>query len=261
MIDTHCHLGDPAFSDDLEAVIARARDAGVSAGLCVLNLADPVEETRVTDLATRWPGARFAVGLHPHEAHKFQGRVGELIPALDAAWARIDACAVGEIGLDYHYDFSPRDLQREVFAAQVEHAAHTDRPIIIHTREADADTVAILETHGRRRVRGVFHCFSGDAALAHAALELGFSLSFSGILTFPKAGALREVAAAAPHDRILLETDCPYLAPVPTRGKRNEPAFVVHTAAVLAEVLGMTVADLDRVTSENAARLFGIGRS
>lgn len=262
MIDTHCHLGDPAFADDLDVVVTRAAEAGVTAGLCVLSLGDEAEAERLSGLPTLWPSVRFAVGLHPHEAHRFTGRLEQLLPALESAWAGIPGvCAIGEIGLDYHYDLSPRSLQREVFAAQVARARALGRPVIIHTREADADTLDIVRTEGQGDVRGVFHCFSGTQTLASAALDLGFHLSFSGIVSFPKAESLRAVVATVPHDRLLLETDCPYLAPVPNRGRRNEPAFVRHTAAVVAQVIGLNVEDLDRVTTANAARLFGFEAS
>jgi TatD DNase family protein len=258
MIDSHCHLGDPAFTADLQAVVARAREAGVVSALCVLALGSE-DEARQAELARAvWPSLRFAVGLHPHEAAAFAGRAGELPSALAAAWSATPAaCAIGEIGLDYHYDFSPRDVQREVFRVQVRHARQTRLPVIVHTREADDDTLSILREEGAGEVRGVFHCFSGSAALARAALDLGFHLSFSGIVTFPKAGPLRDIAASAPADRLLVETDCPYLAPVPRRGKRNEPAWVVHTAEALSRVRGTPLAEVDRLTTANFERLFG----
>lgn len=257
MIDSHCHLADPAFAEDLEAVVRNARAAGIAAGLCVLALGDEAEAERSRQVQSLWPTARFAVGLHPHEAKAFAGRVEALGAALDDAWTRAGACAVGEIGLDYHYDLSPRDVQREVFGAQVRLARERNRPIVVHTREADQDTLDILDRAGRGEVRGVFHCFSGGAALARAALERGFYLSFSGIVTFPGAEALREVAALVPEDRFLVETDCPYLAPVPLRGKRNEPAWVVHTAAVLAGVRRTTPEAVDAATTRNFEALFG----
>ena len=171
------------------------------------------------------------------------------------------ACAIGEIGLDYHYDLSPRDVQREVFRQQVRLRREQRLPVIIHTREADEDTIAILREEGRAQVSGVFHCFSGTAALARAALDLGFHLSFSGIVTFPKATGLRQIAADVPAERLLVETDCPYLAPVPRRGKRNEPAWVVHTAAAVAAGAGNHgFPRLDRQTTANFERLFDLTR-
>ncbi len=165
--------------------------------------------------------------------------------------------AIGEIGLDYHYDFSPKDVQRRVFRSQIALARETGLPVVIHTREADDDTMAIVKEEGAGRVRGVFHCFSGTATLAAQALDLGFMLSFSGIVTFPKAEDLRAVAASVPADRLLVETDCPYLAPMPMRGRRNEPALVVRTVARLAEVRGVGISDLEATVAANFTRLFG----
>jgi TatD DNase family protein len=258
MIDSHCHLADPTFAEDLEAVVRRAQEAGVTAALCVVELGDRAEALQAGRVRALWPAARFAVGLHPHEASAFAGRVEALAAELDRAWAATPGvCAIGEIGLDYHYDLSPRDVQREVFRAQVRLARKRGRPVIVHTREADEDTVSILEEEGRREVQGVFHCFSGTAALADAALDLGFLLSFSGIVTFPKAEGLRSVAASAPAGRLLVETDCPYLAPVPCRGKRNEPAWVVHTAGAVAAARGVDVQALEAATTRNFHSLFG----
>jgi TatD DNase family protein len=261
VIDSHCHLGDPAFAGDLEAVVLRARQAGVSGALCVVGL-DSAEEARQAQAARPvWPALRFAVGLHPHEAKAYAGRVDGLPAALDAAWSeRPGACALGEVGLDYHYDLSARDVQRDVFRAQVGYARARRLPVVIHTREADEDTLAILKEEGGSELSGVFHCFSGTAGLARAALDLGFHLSFSGIVTFPKADSLREVVAAAPADRLLVETDCPYLAPVPHRGKRNEPAWVMATAAAVAAVRGVAPAEIDDLTTANFERLFGARR-
>lgn len=258
MIDSHCHLADPAFAEDLEAVIQRAQEAGVRAGLCVLSLSDPDELARAARVASLWPAARFAVGLHPHEARAFAGRTDALAAAMDQAWGQVPRpCAVGEIGLDYHYDLSPREVQRDAFRAQVALARLRGRPVIVHTREADEDTIAILEEEGRREVRGVFHCFSGSASLARAALDLGFALSFSGIATFPRAEELRAIAAGVPDECLLVETDCPYLAPVPRRGKRNEPAWVMYTAAALAAVRGVELQAVDAMTTRNFEGLFG----
>jgi TatD DNase family protein len=262
MYDSHCHLADPAFAHDLEAVVGRARDAGVSGGLCVLALGSDEEAKQADRVRVSWPGVRFAVGLHPHEARAFAGRVDRLASEVAEALARTPgACAVGEIGLVYHYDLSPRDVQRDVFRAQVRIARERRLPVIIHTREADDDTLAIVEQEGGGALDGVFHCFSGSDRLARAALGLGFHLSFSGIVTFPKAGGLRDIAAATPADRLLVETDCPYLAPVPHRGKRNEPAWTVHTAATLSTVRGVDIEEVDRLTSANFERLFGHGQA
>jgi TatD DNase family protein len=258
VIDSHCHLADPAFAGDFEAVVSRAIEAGVSTGLCILAYGDENEARQAARVRRVWPALRVALGAHPHQAHVFTDRLHEVDGAIRAALAATpDATAIGEIGLDYHYDFSPRDVQRHVFAVQVALARETRLPIVVHTRDADDDTVALIRAEGAGSVRGVFHCFSGSDALARRALDLGFLLSFSGIVTFPKAGPLREIAAWVPDDRLLVETDCPYLAPVPMRGKRNEPGWVTHTAAVIAAARGVGVEEIDRVVTANFARLFG----
>jgi TatD DNase family protein len=197
-----------------------------------------------------------SIGAHPHQAHQFAGREHDVEGAVRAALASTPAVkAIGEIGLDYHYDFSPRDVQRQVFASQVRLARELRLPVIVHTREADDDTVGIIRDEGGGDVTGVFHCFSGTESLADQALDLGFFLSFSGIVTFPRAEALRRIAARVPADRLLVETDCPYLAPVPMRGKRNEPAWVVQTAARLAEIRQAPLAEIDRIVTQNLGRL------
>jgi TatD DNase family protein len=256
VIDSHCHLADPAYADDLAAVVRRAHEAGVTGGLCVLALGDEAEARQAALVRQSWPAIDVAIGAHPHQAHLFAGREHEVEGEVRAALASTPGlAALGEIGLDYHYDFSPRDVQRQVFATQVRLARELRLPIVVHTREADADTVAIVREEGGGEVTGVFHCFSGAASLARQALDLGFFVSFSGIVTFPKAGPLREVAADVPADRLLVETDCPYLAPVPLRGRRNEPAWVVRTAAVLADIRRVSVPEIDRLVTANLARL------
>lgn len=259
MIDSHCHLADPVFAGDLEAVVSRASEAGVSGGLCVLAFGNAAEAEQAARLRTLWPALRFAAGVHPHEAREYAGRLPALRRALErGAGPAGGFVAVGEIGLDYHYGFSPPDVQRQVFREQVRFARDIAAPIVVHTREADADTVAILEDEGTGEVGGVFHCFSGTADLARRALDLGFALSFSGIVTFPKAGDLRTIAASAPAGRLLVETDCPYLAPVPHRGARNEPAWIVHTARVVASARETGVEDFDREVSATFDRIFGV---
>lgn len=258
MIDSHCHLADPAFAGDLDEVVRRAHDAGVSDGLCILAFGDAAESAQAARVRAAWPGVKFAIGVHPHQAHEFAGREGEVTAAVRSALSNeLGVRAIGEIGLDYHYDLSPRDVQREVFRAQVRLARETGLPVVVHTREADEDTVSILRDEGAGEVRGIFHCFSGTEQLAREALDLGFLLSFSGMVTFPKAQSIRTIAADVPADRLLAETDCPYLAPVPMRGRRNEPAFVARTVATLAEVRRVAVNDLDRVMTSNFARLLG----
>jgi len=258
VIDSHCHLADPAFAGDLDEVVRRAHDAGVSDGLCILAFGDAAESAQAARVRAAWPGVKFAIGVHPHQAHEFAGREGEVTAAVRSALSsELGVRAIGEIGLDYHYDLSPRDVQREVFRAQVRLARETSLPVVVHAREADEDTVSILRDEGAGEVRGIFHCFSGTEQLAREALDLGFLLSFSGMVTFPKAQSIRTIAADVPADRLLAETDCPYLAPVPMRGRRNEPAFVARTVATLAEVRRVAVNDLDRVMTSNFARLLG----
>lgn len=259
IIDSHCHLADEAFAQDLPAVGKRAEQAGVAGALCILAADDSTEVARVPVVQQAWPAVRFAAAIHPHAAGRFAGRPADAASATRAAFARSGAVAIGEIGLDYHYDFAPKAAQHEVFAAQIALALELDVPVIIHTREAADDTYAILREAGQDRVRGVMHCFSGTAAEARAALDLGFYISLSGILTFPKAGELRETARLVPADRVLVETDAPFLAPVPHRGKRNEPAWVTHTVGVLASVHARPDTAMADTTSENFARLFRIG--
>jgi TatD DNase family protein len=255
--DSHCHLADEVFRDDLEAVVARAREAGLQHALCVLAAGDAAEAAQADRLERLWDGVRFSIGVHPHNASAFDGRVQDLAGVVRAELAgRTSARAVGEIGLDYHYDFSPRPLQRDVFAAQIALARELDRPIIIHTREADADTVGILRSEGAKSVRGVFHCFTGGPELAARALDLGFYISFAGIVTFPKAGDLRDTARLVPDDRLLIETDSPFLSPVPHRGSRNEPARVAQVAEALAAVRGTPVTSLTAMTDRNFGALF-----
>jgi TatD DNase family protein len=258
VIDSHCHLADRAFADDLDEVIDRARAGGVRSVLCVLAAEDGAEAGQARRVAALWPETRFSIGVHPHQAHEFADRLTGLagvVRALAEATPRLSA--IGEIGLDYHYDFSPRDVQRLAFGAQIGLARELRLPIVVHTREADADTLSLLRTEGRGDVRGVFHCFTGDRGLAEAALDLGFHISFSGIVTFPGAADLRAVAAVIPPDRLLVETDCPYLAPVPFRGRRNEPAWVAQVVATLAEARQVTAASIEDAAAANFASLFG----
>ncbi len=261
MIDSHCHLADEQFAADLDAVVARAHGAGVDGALCILDALNHEEAARADRVAEAWPEAAFAVGVHPHQA----GAVGDAIGGPDgvapfvrgAVEARAGACAIGEIGLDYHYDFAPRETQIDVFRRQIALARELRRPIVIHTREADDDTVDALHVEGRGGVRGVFHCFTGDAAFARRALDLGFHVSFSGIVTFRNAVAIREAAAIVPPDRLLAETDSPYLSPVPYRGRRNEPARVALVIETLSEVRGENRADIVEATRRSYRGLFG----
>ena len=257
MIDSHCHLAGDEFAADLDAVIARARAAGIDRALVILAAHDDAEWARAQALPALWPAIRFAVGVHPHQAHVF---AAEPDAAAATVAARLDqsplARAIGEIGLDYHYDFSPADVQQAVFRAQLALAQARGLPVAIHTREAEADTLRLIaEAQARAPLAGVFHCFTGDAAVAERAVATGFYLSFSGILTFPRAVELREAVRVVPLDRLLIETDAPYLAPVPHRGKRNEPSFVTLTAAAVAQERGLSVPELTTAVTANYDRL------
>jgi TatD DNase family protein len=257
MTDSHCHLADEAFDGDLDAVIARARSSGVDRALCVLDATKPAEATRAAGVAASWPMVRFAVGVHPHQAGVFADRFDDVEAVLRTAIeARSGTCAVGEIGLDYHYDFASRAVQQEVFRRQVRVAREFGHPIVIHAREAEEDILSILTEKGAPQVSGVFHCFTGAAAMATRAVELGFHVSFSGIVTFKAADSVREAAAVVPADRLLVETDAPYLAPVPHRGKRNEPAWVEHVVDTLAQVRGVAPDDLREQTAASFETLF-----
>lgn len=257
-IDSHCHLADEAFKDDIADVVLRARTARVPSAVCILDAGEAEELRRASRLRELWPGMHFAVGVHPMRAESYRADPLHAVRVIERALDSIpDARALGEMGLDYHYDHATPAVQQSVFSAQVTLARTRRLPVVVHTREADQDTVRILEDAGQGEVRGVFHCFTGDAALAAAALRLGFYLSFSGIVSFPKSDALRAVAATVPGDRLLVETDSPYLAPVPHRGQRNEPALVVHVAEALAAARGTTPAAIVEQTAANFDALFG----
>lgn len=245
LLDSHCHPDDAAFDPDRAGMLERA--AGVLGGLVAIAGLDWLRSAVVPPGLKIWT----TVGVHPHEAAKLD----------EAGWAKLQAdagdprvIAIGEIGLDYHYDHSPREVQREAFERQLGLAAERRLPVSIHCREAWDDCLAILGRHPR--VQGVFHCFTGSRAQAEGALALGWYLSFSGLLTFPKLGDLREIAAWAPADRILVETDAPYLAPVPYRGRRNEPAWVAGVGAKLAEVRKCQAEEIEQLTTANFFRLF-----
>jgi TatD DNase family protein len=257
MIDSHCHLADDAFVKDLPDVIERAQQAGLTHALCILAAENPVEAERARELARMWPALRFGIGVHPHQAGEFAGRENEMMSLVRRAITAIpEARAVGEIGLDYHYDFAPKAVQQTVFRLQIRLARELDVPVIIHTREAEDDTLAILREESPGVVRGVMHCFTGTRGLADEALALGMHISFAGIVTFPKGANVREVAASVPADRLLCETDSPYLAPTPYRGKRNEPAWVVRVAEELSGLRRVPVDELRRHTSANFGALF-----
>jgi TatD DNase family protein len=240
-IDSHCHLADEAFYADLDEVARRAQSAGLTRAVCILSADTPEEHDRIEAVRAAWPGVVFATAIHPHRAAPYAGRVDDAVRAVREVAARVSAPLLGEMGLDYHYDFAPKDVQQQVFAAQVSLAVELDLPVAIHTREAGDDTIAILRETAQGRVRGVMHCFTGTAEDARKALDLGFYLSIPGIVTFPKAQALRDVVRDVPMDRLLVETDAPFLAPVPYRGKRNEPAFLVETVKQIAAIHGVTI--------------------
>jgi TatD DNase family protein len=260
MIDSHCHLADEAFADDLEAVVGRARAAGVHGALCILSAGDAKESAAAARVRALWPDVEFSLGIHPHKAGEFAGRREDARACVRQGIDSESARAIGEIGLDYHYDFSPRDVQQDVFRVQVALALELDLPVVIHTREATEDTFGILREAGSA-LRGVFHCFTGDCGMARAALELGFYISLAGIVTFPRADELRAVATLVPDDRLLIETDAPYLAPVPHRGKRNEPAFVGRMAETIAGLRGVPAAALGAQAARNFRALLmpGLG--
>jgi TatD DNase family protein len=257
VIDSHCHLADETFAKDLLEVVARARNAGVSRVMVILEAGNPAEADQARRISEVWPETRFAIGVHPHQAHHFSDDPDRAAAVVRQQFASTPAArAVGEIGLDYHYDFSPRDVQQAVFRAQIDLARELQRPVVIHTRETDADTLAILREAGGGALRGVLHCFTGTPFLAAAGLELGFYVSVAGIVTFPKAADLRDTLRAVPLDRLLTETDSPFLAPVPHRGKRNEPSFVARVVDAMADVHGTTSAAMAERTSANFHALF-----
>jgi TatD DNase family protein len=260
VIDSHCHLAGEEFVPDLAEVVARARERGVTGALCILAAGDDAESQRAVRVREAWPGIRFAAGIHPHQAGEFADDPDAAIRAVRRAVEEHGACAIGEIGLDYHYDFSPRDVQQVVFREQVALAIELGLPIAIHTREATEDTFRILHDAGGR-VRGVFHCFTGDEAMARAAGDLDFYLSFAGIVTFPLSEEIRAAAKIVPADRFLAETDAPYLAPVPHRGRRNEPAYLAEVVARLAEIREVSAADAAAQVTRNFKKLFGDGGS
>jgi TatD DNase family protein len=297
LVDSHVHLDDSKFDSDREAAIERALAAGVERMMAIGTGSGPPDLETAIRQAEHYPFIVATIGVHPHDASK---ATPETFARLRELAAHPKVAAIGEIGLDYHYDFSPRDVQRAVFLKQLEIAAEAGKPIVIHSRESWADTMELLALvlhhpqtfaarddfvgrapwpaadplvglpeHSKSRTRGsgadegvrptcrsgIIHCFTGDAQQAREALALGFHLAFGGVLTFPNAEAVREAARITPDDRLLLETDCPYLAPVPHRGKRNEPSFVVEVARRLAEVRGSTLDEIAALTTRNFEQL------
>jgi TatD DNase family protein len=257
VIDSHCHLAGPEFAGDLDDVIGRARAAGLAHALVILAADDQPELDQAREVSVRWPDVRFSIGVHPHAAGQYAEAPASAAAVVDdAISAHPLTRGLGEIGLDYHYDFAPRDVQQQVFRHQIALARQRRLPIVIHTREAEDDTFTILGDEGARDVGGVFHCFTGDREMARRVLDLGFHVSLAGIVTFPRALELKEVARMVPLDRLLIETDSPFLAPVPYRGKRNEPAHVVRVAEVIGELRGLDPAEVGTAALHNFKHLF-----
>jgi TatD DNase family protein len=285
LIDSHCHIDGEAFDEDRDEVVQRARDAGVGVMLNI-GTGDPHTDDfrQAVAVAERYDNVYASVGVHPHDAKLYDDRAEAHLIELVRSSKKV--IAWGEIGLDYYYDHSPRDVQRDVFRRQIRTARKLDLPIIIHSRDADEETVEILteefgrsadtpvriegssredfsrrsDTHADKSVRapGIMHCFGGTAKMAEALMPLGFYISFAGNVTFKKAENLRDAARVVPLDRLLVETDCPFLTPVPFRGKRNEPSYVVHTAQFLADFYGVSFETLAEHTTRNFLDLFKI---
>ena len=252
LIDSHCHLDFPELAGDEEAVLSRARTAGVGGMLTIGTRLDQFE--RVRAIAERHGNVWCSVGVHPHEAKEEGQRTPD---RLIEATRHPKVVGIGETGLDFYYEHSPRAEQAESFRAHIAAARATGLPLIVHTRDADRETIDILEDETRQGAfPGLIHCFSSGAEVAEHALALGFYISISGIVTFKAAESLRAIVRDIPLDRLLVETDSPYLAPIPKRGKTNEPAFVAQTAAKVAELKGVGIAELEAATTANFFRLF-----
>jgi len=252
LVDSHCHLDFPDFAGDLDGIVARAEAAGIGR---IVTISTRVRRlSGLLDITARFPNVYCSVGTHPHNAHE-ELDIGPAELVAESAHSKV--VAIGEAGLDYHYDNSPRDAQRQGFLTHIAAARATKLPLVIHTREADEDTAQILEDEmGKGPFPAVLHCYTGGAELARRAVALGCYIGFTGIVTFKNSGDLREIAKNVPADRFLIETDSPYLAPLPYRGKRNEPAYVVEVAKTLAVVRGVSVDEIARQTTENFFKLF-----
>lgn len=251
MIDSHSHIYGARFNDDQGAVLARAREVGITQ---LLQVGCNLDESRmVVALAESIPGVYASVGVHPHDANTVDEPT---LDAIESLSSHPKVVAWGEMGLDFYYDNSPRDVQMEAFRAQMARAQKLDLPIVIHTRDAEPETLEVLKAFPIKR-GGHIHCFTGTLDMARELLKLGFHIGFTGIITFKSAKELREVVAEVPLERILIETDSPYLAPIPHRGKRNEPAFVVEVAKKIAEIKGVTIEEVVRITSENFFTVYG----
>ena len=260
-VDSHAHVDGVEFDEDRSLVLERARAAGVDAILNV-GTGDPHSDAfeRAVELGKSKEWIYTAIGTHPHDARLYNSDAELKTESLINANSGV--IGWGEIGLDFHYDNSPRDVQKDAFSKQLIAAQRCDVPVVIHTREAESETIKILKTdYANARHRGVFHCFSGSETLARRALDLGFYVSFSGIITFKKAQELRDVARIVPLDRLLVETDCPFLSPIPYRGKRNEPAYVVEVGRCLAGIHEKSVEEIGEITTANFRRLFSLDDS
>jgi len=254
LIDTHVHLDFGHFNEEREKVIERAKQGGVD---MVINIGSNLRSSQETiNLIRENPGfIKGAVGIHPHNARDIDG---DLLRKIRDLAGEDGIVALGEMGLDFHYDNSPRDDQRRAFRAQLRLARELGKPAVIHSRSADGETVTILREEGIEEIGGVMHCFSGNRITAEKTLEMGLYLAFGGVITFPKADELRAIAADVPLDRLLIETDCPYLTPVPYRGKRNEPLYVGYVAEKLAEIREESLEEIISATAKNARELFKI---
>lgn len=256
-IDSHCHIDGKAFDGERDEIVQRAKDAGVKAMLNI-GTGNPHdgEIARAVEVAELYENVFASVGVHPHDAKLYDDKAEETLVNLTKSAKVI---AWGEIGLDYYYDHSPRDVQREVFIRQIRKAKELDLPIIIHSRDADDETVEILSDEcSYEGFRGIMHCFGGTAEMAESLMKLGFLISFAGNVTFKKAENLRDAARVVPLEKLLIETDCPFLTPIPFRGKRNEPAYVVHTAQFLADFYEVELEKIANQTSENFLKFFGL---
>lgn len=256
LVDSHCHLDDGRFEEDRDAVIERALEAGVTAMLTIGTGSGPPDLEAAIRLAARYDCLYSSVGVHPHDAAKADGTT---IQRLEDLLRAPKVLGLGEIGLDYFYNNSPRETQRRLFIEQLELASARAVPVIIHTRDAWPDTFELLQRHWNPTAGGIMHCFSGGPAEAQRSMELGFHISFSGIVTYPKAVEVHEAAKLVPRERLLVETDSPYLAPVPHRGKRNEPAFATYTAECVAALRGEAVNEICAAVGANFRRLMKLG--
>lgn len=255
LVDTHCHLADTRLDAELDEVLTRATEAGVAKIVAVGAIGTIATDRRTVEIAEHYPHIFAAIGVHPHDARNC---TTDRISQLHALARSQKVVAIGESGLDFHYLHSPVEEQEQSLRRHLMLAAELDKPIVIHCRDAEARLAAIVREEGLPAAGGVVHCFTGDTKAAAAFLELGFLISFSGILTFKNAGVVRQAAGIVPEDRVLVETDAPYLAPEPYRGRRNEPAFVRRTLEVLAEVRGADFHGLAATIAENASRVFRI---